>query len=205
MRRETFARPLILAAAAARGVASLRVPQRHVWRARLSASPCRRDVRKAAISEEKWLRWQRPGTGQEAFVQAGRHSPCMVWRRDCENDCMESAARCVRIILPPRSKLPLLNCSHLATGCAFRVCVSPSTCAPTPRNINTACAGRGRQVIPPFAVGTRCMTRVFLSSKQRLQRVFYLNLQRRHVAFMRAAAAEHHNFHTLLSPLARPV
>jgi hypothetical protein len=49
------------------------------------------------------------------------------------------------------------------------------------------------------------MTRVFLSSKQRLQRVFYLNLQRRHVAFMRAAAAEYHKYPTLLSPLARPV
>jgi hypothetical protein len=49
------------------------------------------------------------------------------------------------------------------------------------------------------------MTRVFLSSKQRLQRVFYLNLQRRHVAFMRDAAAEYHTHQTLLSPLARPV
>ena len=182
------------------------MPQRHVWRARLSASPCRRDVRKAAISEEKWLRWQRPGTGQEAFVQAGRHSPCMAWHGvvNAWNQLLLVDA-CVRIILTPRSKLPLLNCSHLATGCAFRVCVSPSTCAPTPRNINTACAGRGRQVIPPFAVGTHCMTRVFLSSKQRLQRVFYLNLQRRHVAFMPAAAAEYHNYHTVLSPLARPV
>ena len=81
----------------------------------------RRDVRKAAISEEKWLLWQRPGTGQEAFVQAGRHSPCMAWH-GVVNACNQLLLvdTCVRIILTPRSQLPLLNCSHLATGCAFR-------------------------------------------------------------------------------------
>ena len=106
MRRETFARPLILAAAAARGVNWRGVPPRAAAArvAREAFSFTRRDVRKVAISEEKWLRWQRPGTGQEAFVQAGRHSPCMAWHGvvNAWNQLLLVDA-CVRIILTPRS------------------------------------------------------------------------------------------------------